>query len=257
MIPLNTINDWGLSHPWPTIEQIEQDLLLSRALCEISNDPLLGEELIFRGDTALNKLFLPQPLRYSEDLDFVRSTPGGIGEIMRRFNELGEAAGFKANTQLGRYPKAEWKTISLNGYPLKIRIEINTEERNPAFPYKAVSHEIRTNWYQNSAVIRVFQAEELIATKIRALYQRSKGRDLFDIWLALDHLKLDPIIILSAFERYRPAGYSATAAIMNLEKKLDDNNFLLDMENLIAPSASDYDVYAAGARVVQDLLRKT
>ena len=40
MIPKNVITAWGNEHPWPEPEQIEQDLLLSKAICEISNDPL-------------------------------------------------------------------------------------------------------------------------------------------------------------------------------------------------------------------------
>jgi len=84
MIPYNTITAWGVSHPWPTREQIEQDLLLSQAICEIYQDDYLRDELVFRGGTALNKLFLPEPYRYSEDLDFVRRTSGGIGAVFDR-----------------------------------------------------------------------------------------------------------------------------------------------------------------------------
>ena len=72
---------WGVEHPWPELDQIEQDLLLSQAICEISNDPLQGNELSLRGGTALHKLFMNNPFRYSEDLDYVRSTEGGIGDI--------------------------------------------------------------------------------------------------------------------------------------------------------------------------------
>jgi hypothetical protein len=58
MIDLNTIAAWGKEHPWPSAEQIEQDLILSRAICEIAHDGYLGAELVFRGGTALNKLYL-------------------------------------------------------------------------------------------------------------------------------------------------------------------------------------------------------
>jgi hypothetical protein len=56
LINSEAIIAWGIAHPWPTPEQIEQDLLLSRAICEIANDDYLGRELAFRGGTALNKL---------------------------------------------------------------------------------------------------------------------------------------------------------------------------------------------------------
>ena len=88
MIPINDITKWGVEHPWSTREQVEQDFLLSQALCEIANDQLLGSELILRGGTAFHKLFLPEPLRYSEDLDYVRTSAGGIGDIIR-WNQSG------------------------------------------------------------------------------------------------------------------------------------------------------------------------
>ena len=71
MLSVNDIAAWGITHPWVDADQIEQDLLLSRAICAIATDNYLGSELIFRGGTALRKLRLPRPLRYSEDLDCV------------------------------------------------------------------------------------------------------------------------------------------------------------------------------------------
>ncbi|MBY0544426.1 MAG: hypothetical protein K2Q14_02635 [Gammaproteobacteria bacterium] len=55
MIPLAYINEWRTTAPWATDAQIEQDLVLSRALIEIYSDPLLKESLAFRGGTALHK----------------------------------------------------------------------------------------------------------------------------------------------------------------------------------------------------------
>jgi predicted nucleotidyltransferase component of viral defense system len=74
MIPRDSITEWSVTHPWPTVRQVEQDLLLSRAAVEIANHPLLGRELVFLGGTAFHKLHLPVALRYSEDLDCLRTT---------------------------------------------------------------------------------------------------------------------------------------------------------------------------------------
>jgi predicted nucleotidyltransferase component of viral defense system len=81
MIPYNTVTAWGVTHPWITREQIEQDLLLSKAIIDIFSSELLSNELVFRGGTALQKIVLPEPTRYSEDLDFVRTSSGGIGGV--------------------------------------------------------------------------------------------------------------------------------------------------------------------------------
>lgn len=126
MISREDIIAWGVEHPWPELDQIEQDLLLSQAICEISNDPLLGNELSLRGGTALHKLFMNNPFRYSEDLDYVRSTEGGIGDITGRLLDIGKELGFQVNSKMGMYPKVFWRYTSINGIPSKIKIEITS-----------------------------------------------------------------------------------------------------------------------------------
>ena len=77
MIPQAYITEWGNKVPWQTNEQVEQDLVICRALVEIFKDDFLADRLAFRGGTALHKIYLqPQP-RYSEDIDLVqvRSEP--------------------------------------------------------------------------------------------------------------------------------------------------------------------------------------
>ena len=72
MIPVSYITEWSEVAPWSQNKQVEQDLIICRALCEILSDSFLSEHLAFRGGIALGKLYLkPQP-RYSEDIDFVQ-----------------------------------------------------------------------------------------------------------------------------------------------------------------------------------------
>ena len=69
MIPQAYITEWSNHVPWQTNEQVEQDLVICRALVEIFKDEFLADSFAFRGGTALHKLYLhPQP-RYSEDID--------------------------------------------------------------------------------------------------------------------------------------------------------------------------------------------
>lgn len=96
------------------MEQIEQDLLLSRLIVEIANIDYLGGELVFRGGTCLRKLHAPEPLRYSEDLDYVRSTGGGIRELTRAVTQIGERLGMEVRT------------------PLEISSRSANDNRNPA-----------------------------------------------------------------------------------------------------------------------------
>ena len=57
MINAEYIADWHNNAPWPTNEQVEQDLLICRCLVAIYNDEFLASQLAFRGGTALHKLF--------------------------------------------------------------------------------------------------------------------------------------------------------------------------------------------------------
>ena len=88
MIPETNITAWSITAPWAEPRQIEQDLIISRALVEIFNHDLLSAELRFRGGTALNKIIFPEPLRYSEDIDLVRTTTGPIGSLLDAMREV-------------------------------------------------------------------------------------------------------------------------------------------------------------------------
>jgi len=254
MIPYNTITAWGVLHPWPTREQIEQDLLLSKAIIDIYANKTLAGELIFRGGTALHKIVLPQPCRYSEDLDFVRSRAGGIGDIMKELTELGTQSGYIVKTRMGQFPKIYWHGKAQTGRDLKIKIEINTYERSPALPLVEIGHTIRTDWFSGESMVRLFQNEEMAATKLRALYQRSKGRDLFDLWLLTNKIGIDTGLVCQAFSTYRPEGFTAMKAVENLEKKIKDKQFQSDINNMISAEISDYRVDEAAAQTIEKYL---
>ena len=82
MIPQADIIAWRRVAPWPDDGMVEQDLVLSRALVEIFSDATLAHGLALRGGTALHKLVLAPPSRYSEDLDFVQVEAGPIGAVL-------------------------------------------------------------------------------------------------------------------------------------------------------------------------------
>ena len=88
MIPKNFIEQWHNSVKWRTLPQVEQDLVISRALVDLYNEPYIKDALVFRGGTALNKLFLKPPSRYSEDIDFVQKNPNPIGQTIDAIREL-------------------------------------------------------------------------------------------------------------------------------------------------------------------------
>ncbi len=82
MIPRDYITEWRARAPWVEDIQVEQDLIISRALVEIFSDPNLRESLAFRGGTALYKLHIDPPARYSEDIDLVQIRAEPIGPTL-------------------------------------------------------------------------------------------------------------------------------------------------------------------------------
>jgi predicted nucleotidyltransferase component of viral defense system len=79
LIPNSYIQAWRASAPWADSRQVEQDLIICRALCDLFNEPALNRKIAFRGGTAINKLLFKQALRYSEDIDLVQTQPEPIG----------------------------------------------------------------------------------------------------------------------------------------------------------------------------------
>ncbi len=159
-----------------------------------------------------------------------------------------------AVTDVGKYPKAVFRSAFESGSGrLRVKVDLNTYETSPARPHVRLAHEIDSPWWTGRAEVLTFEPVELIATKLRALYQRRKGRDLFDLWLALTEMSLDPSEILFCFEPYRPDACTSAAAIANLEEHLGDRGF---REDLLALTSGDitYDIHAAAALVRQELL---
>jgi predicted nucleotidyltransferase component of viral defense system len=79
LIPTSYIQEWSAKAPWPTSQQVEQDLIISRALCDLFNAPALAGRIAFRGGTAIHNLLFKQPLRYSEDIELVQTQCEQIG----------------------------------------------------------------------------------------------------------------------------------------------------------------------------------
>ena len=254
MITEADIAHWQQRAPWPTPEQIEQDLVLSRLIIEIARHPLLGSELVFRGGTCLHKLWLDRPWRYSEDLDYVRRTGGGVGEVLDAVREVATDVGFnRVQTDVRRHPKLRLDSGYARGGRMRIKVELNTFERSPAQPTVTRAHEVDSPWFSGAADVPTFALEDLAATKIRALFQRRKGRDLFDLWLAVMRAGASPAGIAASFGPYRPDGWTVARAGANLDAKLVNREFTSDVEQLVAEWPDGYTLQAAG-QVARDIL---
>ncbi|HFD86168.1 MAG TPA: nucleotidyl transferase AbiEii/AbiGii toxin family protein [Gammaproteobacteria bacterium] len=204
MIPTSYIQEWSSKAPWPDSRQIEQDLIISRALCDLFNSPALAGKIAFRGGTAINKLLFRQPLRYSEDIDLVQIQPEPIGTaidaIRGALSWLGQCnrhqAGHSMHLVFKFAPEADLETT------LKLKVEINTREHESLYGIKPYPFEIDSSWHKAKTEILSFEPEELFGTKFRALLQRRKNRDLFDLHEGLKQLSMDPDKLIACFEHY-------------------------------------------------------
>lgn len=169
---------------------------------------------------------------------------------------MGRGLGFEVKSRITEYPKVYWRTLSQAGTPLRIKVEVNTHERSPALPLANVPFRVESPWWTGQAQVWTFQLAELIATKLRALYQRSKGRDLFDVWLALTVTGLDAEEVLAAFGPYRPVGYTSKTATANLTDKLKARDFRHDLDELASQLPAPYEPDEAADLVIRVLLSR-
>ena len=255
MIPEADVARWSRVAPWPAVEQVEQDLVLSRLMIAFAQHPLLGSELVMRGGTCLHKLWLPQAMRYSEDLDYVRTTAGGVGALFDAIRDVADTLGFDdVRTAVTQHPKAILRTTSTTGMPLRVKVEMNTFERAPARPTTTRTLEVETSWFTGAADVPTFALEELVATKLRALYQRSKGRDAYDLWLVDRTFGIDAHEVAASFSPYRPNAWSPEQAIANIERKLASTPYLDDLRPLVRAWPDEFDAQTAREVAIRFLM---
>jgi predicted nucleotidyltransferase component of viral defense system len=189
MIPMMNIVAWSNVVPWGDLRQVEQDLIISRAIVALFSDPFLHGELRFRGGTALHKLHFPVPTRYSEDIDLVRTTSGPVGPILARVREVLQPwLGHAAFERSPMAPKLLFRVSAEDASipaAIRLKVEINTREVDAYDPPSEVEFRVDNPWFSGSASVCTFSREEILATKLRALLQRNKGRDLYDLAHAL------------------------------------------------------------------------
>ena len=228
--------------PWQTYEQVEQDLVICRALIEIFSDVWLANRLAFRGGTALHKLYLQPQSRYSEDIDLVQVKAAPIKETVER---LQIALAFLGMSSV-RARRNGFQIIFRfdSEFPpsirLRLKVETNTREHFTIFGLQPIPYEVNSSWFTGKCEVITYRVEELLGTKMRALYQRKKGRDLFDMYKALtEQTDLDNDDLIHCYREYMRRSVrnppSQNAYLLNLENKMQDVDFLGDTKALLRP----------------------
>ena len=164
---------------------------------------------------ALNKLHLPKPLRYSEDIDLVRTTAGPIGPVLDAVRGvlqpwLGQACFDQSDVA----PKLRFRVPAEDQSPpalIRLKVEIKTRETTAFDPPRIIPFAVKNPWFSGKADIGTFSNEELLATKLRALLQRDKGRDLIDL----------------SHARMTLQGLNATRVVACLQQYLDQSSMTI------------------------------
>lgn len=263
---------------WPELYQVEQDLLLSLAMTAIFNDKFLCEQVAMRGGTVLHKVHLAPAVRYSEDIDLV-----AIGE--RPEKHIQKALMRVLRPILGKEKSSAWASLRLAvrnaakpsrilrcvfkvpsvaapGRELTIEVEVNVSERKPRFELQHLPFAFGFRGETLSTFIASFNINEMLATKMRATFQRKKGRDLFDLYWALtakSAVPVDTTKVIDAFIHYM--GEESTTVprsefLGHIKICLEDKKgFCRDMDALLKQNLN-YDPTKASVIVIERLLNE-
>ncbi|MEI6508043.1 MAG: nucleotidyl transferase AbiEii/AbiGii toxin family protein [Bacteroidota bacterium] len=262
MIPQAHITEWSNTVPWQTNEQVEQDLVICRALVEIFKNDFLANSLAFRGGTALHKLYLhPQP-RYSEDIDLVQIKAGSIGIVIDHLRKVLSFLG-KAKVESGETMatmKFRFDSESPPIISLRLKIETNCREHFTVLGWEKKPFEVKSSWFNGECNLTTYKLEELLGTKLRALYQRRKGRDLYDLWKAFTHSKINPDLVIKCYKEYMKFSLekpipSKKEFLINIEAKKADDEFLGDISALLRPDEK-YNHEEAFKILIEELIER-
>ena len=245
MIPVNFIQEWRSQAPWSDMRQVEQDLIISRTLCDLFNSASLADNIALRGGTAIHKVLLRQPLRYSEDIDLVQTQPGPIGMTIDAVRDalvwLGNCK--RIQTEHSTHLVFKFSPETSPNTTLNLKVEINTREHKNLYGIKQYPFQFNCSWYKAKTEISSFEPEELFGTKLRALLQRSKSRDLFDLFEGIRQLSINFEKLIACFEYYlalEGTTISRADAEQRMLKKLRGN--LTDDISPLLPVGVRFDV---------------
>jgi predicted nucleotidyltransferase component of viral defense system len=241
------------------MHNVEQDLIIGRALAAIFNDDMLSAKLAFRGGTAIHKLYLQPPKRYSEDIDLVQIEAKPIGAVL---DHLKEVLSFMGNAKTRQKMSNnvllfQFETTFPPTVPRKLKIEINCKDHFAVMGLAKVPFSIESQWFTGVCDISTYTLDELIGTKIRALYQRKKGRDLFDLYCSIESGKLNIQQALDCYKQYIAFPNHTVPSIkeyaLNLKLKISDPEFRNDITPIISP-AVNYDIDKAYKKIMDTIV---
>lgn len=195
MISRDELTKIALKKGFKDLAIIEKDYALTWALKAIYSNEKLSKYLVFKGGTCLSKVY-SETYRLSEDLDFSGYREGkmGLEELEKELDAAFETANRegapslsikKADTHSNEgYVSYKVRYVGPLGHPGKIKIELKMDE---FVLMDSVSLPVREAAYPDIKPfkIRCYHFFEMFTEKVRAIMQRGKSRDYYDVWQML------------------------------------------------------------------------
>ena len=234
MIPRHEIDAAARQRPGWDTQQVEQDIVLTRLMVEVAADEYLADALVLKGGTCLHKLWLPEPWRYSKDLDYARTEDAPMGATFDALRAAGQRVGLdgaRMRVNRGRLlSHVSYRTTYADGATMKITVDIPTSP--PAVPAQTQTRTLavpRGSRTTTAAIITV-TPQEMIASKAAAVFGRRQPRDAYDVWAAATAGLITAQQAATCFQHYRTPGWSLDRAVWNLNAKWADPNYLAELE---------------------------
>lgn len=124
---------------------------------------------------------------------------------------------------------------------------------------KEIPYKVENGWFSGECNLTGYELEELLGTKLRALYQRRKGRDLFDLYWAMDHQNVDAEKLIHCYKIYMEYSVDKPPTqkqfLVNMEEKLIVREFMEDIHAILKPGV-EYDNITAWELIKNELIGK-
>ena len=240
----------------------EQDVRVSYALKEIFENDFLKPLLCLKGGTAINKLYLKDTSRLSVDLDFnhlgdkdtvAKQRPDVRKEIVKALARDDPSYEFGVTRRDWYQTTIQAAYKPLSGLPsVKLKIEISHAERFPILDSKIKSFGLIDT--AESCKVITYSIDELVSTKLRALFTRAKGRDIYDIYQA-GKMGLNKRLVRKMFIYYLfrvGKAYNPKLDYAKLNERLVKKQYIDDVTGYIRQGV-DFSLDEAARNLTQDL----
>jgi len=208
-------------------------------------------------EPACTSFICPRRRATPKTSDYVRSTRSGVGPILDAVRSVATGMGLddRGTDFAGPMVHTRFDADPTSGAGrIRVKVEINIAETESFGSRIVLPYGVDSPWWTGKGEVMTFALEELLGTKLRALYQRSKGRDLFDLWLVLAERPVDDSRIVDCFHHYIGEGAFTFAQLsQNLAAKLFGRDFRGDLSQLVIEPPQGYDAVAAANLVMERL----